>query len=270
MTTRVLGIVFQKGGSGKTTTAINLAAAFARRGHPTLLIDYDPQASATTGLGADPASLEKTVKDAILAQDRGDQVPLDAILATADERLHLLPADITLGQLDTLLGPGGERVLSGLVRRLVTLGPWRWIIIDSPPNLGLGTLSTLLAARELIIPAHVHYFAQAQLPQLFATLSTVERRYDMHWDRITLVPTMFESHTIASSAANAYLDQKYRSMLSRVRIRKNAAIVNAQACGKAIQWFAPTSAGTQDYEALAAELMPAPEPARHVATEVTA
>ena len=262
MSTRVLGIVFQKGGSGKTTTAINLAAAFAGRGQPTLLIDYDPQASATTGLGADPAALTKTVKDMILAQDRGEPLPLDTILATADDRLNILPADITLSQ---LLGPGGERVLAALVKSLVALGRWNWIVIDSPPNLGLGTLSVLLAARELLIPAHVHYFAQTQLPQLFATLDTVQRRYDTHWNRITLVPTMFEANTTVSTAALAYLDREYGEYLSAVRVRKNVAVVNAQAAGKPVQWYSPHCAAAEDYEALAKEILASARQPKEVA-----
>ena len=265
MSTRVLGIVFQKGGSGKTTTAINLAAAFAGRGQPTLLIHYDPQASATTGLGADPAALTKTVKDMILAQDRGEPLPLDTILATADDRLNILPADITLSQLDTLLGPGGERVLAALVKSLVALGRWNWIVIDSPPNLGLGTLSVLLAARELLIPAHVHYFAQTQLPQLFATLDTVQRRYDTHWNRIALVPTMFEASTTVSTAALAYLDREYGEYLSAVRVRKNVAVVNAQAAGKPVQWYSPHCAAAEDYEALAKEILTATRQPKEVA-----
>jgi chromosome partitioning protein len=255
MSTRILGIVFQKGGSGKTTTAINLAAAFAHRGQPTLIIDYDPQASATTGLGADPASLTKTVKDMILAQDSGQSLPLDTILATADDRLHLLPADITLSQLDTLLGPGGERVLAALVKSLVNVGRWDWIVIDSPPNLDLATLSVLLAARELLIPAHVHYFAQTQLPQLFATISTMQRRYEIRWDRIALVPTMYEAGTIASTAAIAYLRREYGEYLSTVHIRKNVAVVNAQAAGKPVQWYDPRCAAAEDYESLATEIL---------------
>ena len=265
MSTRVLGIVFQKGGSGKTTTAINLAAAFAGRGQPTLLIDYAPQASATTGLGADPAALAKTVKDMILAQDRGQPLPLDTILATADDRLNILPADITLSQLDTLLGPGGERVLAALVKSLVALGRWNWIVIDSPPNLGLGTLSVLLAARELLIPAHVHYFAQTQLPQLFATLDTVQRRYDTHWNRIALVPTMFEANTTVSTAALAYLDREYGEYLSAVRVRKNVAVVNAQAAGKPVQWYSPHCAAAEDYEALAKEILASARQPKEVA-----
>jgi chromosome partitioning protein len=267
---RVLGVVFQKGGSGKTTTAVNLAAAFALRRTPTLLIDLDPHAGATTALGGDPSLLTVTVKDALLAVDRGIPVPRDVFLTALDPLITVMPADVTLAQLELLLGTqaGSDLLLRRLVEAVSQPGRWPIVLIDGPPNLGLLSVNILMAATEIIVPVQAHYLPQVQLAQLFATFEQVRRRTGKDWARITIVPTMVEAATTVSAAALEFMGRDYRKYLSRSYIRKNTAIVKAQAQGKAVQWFDPRSPGAKDYEALADELLAKAGAA--VTTEVSA
>jgi len=259
MTARVLGVVFQKGGSGKTTTSVNLAAAFARRKVPTLLIDLDPHAGATTALGGDPSMLSVTVKDALLAVDRGINIPREAFLTASDPLVTVLPADLTLAQMELMLGTqgGADLLLRHLVEALQDLGPWKVVIIDGPPNLGLLSINILMAADELVVPVQAHYLAQVQLSQLFATLEQVRRRTGKEWRRITIVPTMVEASTVVSAQALEFMGRDYRKYLSKTYVRKNTAIVKAQVQGQAVQWFDPRSPGAKDYEALGDELLAA-------------
>lgn len=257
MTPRVLGVVFQKGGSGKTTTSVNLAAALARRKIATLLIDLDPHAGATTALGGDPSLLTVTVKDALIAVDRGIAVPHEAFLTASDPLLTVLPADLTLAQLELTLGTqgGADLLLRRLVEVVAASGRWSVVVIDGPPNLGLLSINILMAAEELVVPVQAHYLAQVQLSQLFATLEQVGRRTGKVWRRITIVPTMVEASTVVSAQALEFMGRDYRKYLSKTYVRKNTAIVKAQVQGQAIQWFDPRSPGARDYEALAAELL---------------
>jgi len=251
----ILGVVFQKGGSGKTTTAINLAAALAARQYRALLIDFDQQASATSGLGGDTTAIQTTVLEALQAVDRGEPVPREAILVSRDPHLEVLPANITLSQLDRIFTVGGERVLTSLVEALGALDRWDVMLIDSSPILGLATLNVLLAATHLIIPVQTRFFAQDQLSKLFVTLRLIERRNGKRWARIIIVPTMVRPGTIATKAALEFLATTYGEYLTKTHIRDNTTLSDAQTEGLAIQWHAPKSHGAEDYDALASEIL---------------
>jgi chromosome partitioning protein len=253
---RIVGIVYEKGGTGKTTTAINLAAAMAGRGQSTLLIDFDHQASATALLGADSNALEASVKDALLAVYEGKPLPR-AILQVRD-RFQLLPSDATLIRVPHMVAHGADHLLKRLVRSLEELNQWDWIFIDGPPSLGTLMVSVLIAARELLIPAQAQYAAQVQMAPMFNTIRALQRAVGVGWDRIIIVPTMVEHRTIASAAALAHLREHYGAYVSRATIRRSIAITYAQMEAKAIQWYDPANAAAQDYEALADELIGLP------------
>jgi len=263
MGARTLGVVFPKGGTAKTTTAINVAAAFAGRGQSTLLIDFDPQASATRLLGADPNDLPVTSRDVLLSALERRPLPRDAVLQVRDQ-LQLLPADATLATLDHFVPAGGELLLRRLVKSLDAMGRWDWIVIDSQPSLGLPAMNVLLAASELLVAAHVLYASQIQLDSLFDILHSLERLHDMSWRRVLIVPTMVEVRTTGTAIALARLREQYGAHLSKTYVRRNMAIAYAQAEAKAVQWYAATSPGAQDYNALADELLQLPSDSQEV------
>ncbi len=254
METRVLGTVFQKGGSGKTSTVINLGASLAAKGRRVLLVDFDPQGAVIAGLGGDPEALELTVLEAMEAAEEGRPLPAGAILSCADDsRLQVLPSDVRLTRIEKG-GHGIERVLSILTRELKRLARWDYILIDSPPNLGVGSLSVLLASDELLIPAQAQYYAMLQLRQLMETVRVVGRRYERSWSRILVVPTMVERGTRQATWALGFLQQTYPELLSRTSIPKNIAVANAQSEGRPVRYHAPGSPAALAYDALADEI----------------
>ncbi len=249
----VIGVVFQKGGTGKTTTAVNLSAAFAFRGLRTLLVDFDPQASATAGLGGRGMRFEKTVIHLLEAVDRGEDPPEDTVLPTRDPNLYLVPADIGLARIEVLFEEGAEHLLRQALDRLRP--KFDRIVVDGPPNLGVCTVSIVLAADTLVVPVQTHYYSEIQLQGLMALLRRISGRYGKSWARTVIVPTIAELGTVEAAQVLRNLRSAYPDLLSRTVIRKNVAIARAQREGQPIQWYDPRSPGARDYEALATELL---------------
>ena len=247
----ILGVVFQKGGTGKTTTAVNLSAGFAARGLRTLLVDFDPQASATAGLGGHGTEFRATVLQLLEAVDRGEPLPEEAILQTQDPHLWFIPADISLARLEVIFDEGAEHLLAQALDPL--RDRYDVIVIDGPPNLGICTVSITLAAHSLIVPVQTHFYSEIQLQSLMALLRRISKRYGKAWQRVIVVPTLAELNTIESTQVIANLRSRYQT--SRTVIRKNVTIARAQRAGQPIQWYDPKSTGAADYEALAEELV---------------
>lgn len=246
---RRIAITNQKGGSGKTTTAVNLAAALAEKGKKVLLIDLDPQASATAWLG---------VKDGgrgLLDVIGGNGNLLDNIHDTGIKNLSLIPASSWLvGAERTLAGElGAETILN---RKLDALpDDWDFVLIDCTPSLGLLTVSALVASRELLVPVEAHILALNGLAQLLKTVDVVKERLNPHLAISGILVCRYNKRTRHSQDILETLKSKFGNVVYNTAIRENIRLAEAPSFSQPITLYDTASAGAEDYRALAGEIL---------------
>ena len=251
-TARIFALANQKGGVGKTTSAINLGAGLAELGQKILLVDFDPQGGCAIGLGYQPDELEVTIYNCLL--DR-DTTPDDAIIHTQIENLDLLPSNIDLS--------AAELMLSGEVAReqslLRVLAPLRsrydFIFIDCMPSLGLLTVNALTAADGVIIPLECEYYALRGMAQLMDSIGIVQERLNprLHVDGI--VATMYDRRTLHSREVLTTVEEAFGNKLFDTVVRKTIRFAEAPVAGQPILSYAPSSTGASAYRRLAKEVM---------------
>lgn len=259
---RVIALMNQKGGVGKTTTTVNLAAAFARAGRATLVIDLDPQSHATLHLGVDPAAVERSAYD--LFTDASFD-PAAAIREVSKD-LWLLPATTDLAGVETELASTPERQHC-LERALAALkGRFEFVLIDCPPSLGLLTVNALAAAREVIIPMQAHFLALQGVGKLLETVQLVSRGVNPRL-RVTGVvlcmhdPSSTHTREVVSDLEaffDAGREQESPWRFARVlrpAVRRNIKLAECPSFGKTIFDYAPDAPGAQDYAAIAEPLL---------------
>ncbi|MGE3469414.1 MAG: ParA family protein [Vicinamibacterales bacterium] len=252
--TRVIAVTNQKGGVGKTTTAINLAAGLALAGHSTLLLDLDPQANATSGLGLKQRALEgPTVYHALTTDPMG--APSQYVMSTSVDRLALIPAtrDLTGAEIELISLSDRERRLKDLVDGL--RGRFEFIVIDCPPSLGLLTLNGLVAADGVLIPLHCEFFALEGLADLVGTLRRVRGAYNPSLDIEGVLLTMYDERTNLGQQVARDVREFFKDKVFSTVIPRNIKLGEAPSHGVPGVVYDARSRGAEAYLALAREVV---------------
>ncbi len=252
-TARIFAVANQKGGVGKTTTAINLAAAFADRGMRVLLVDLDPQGNASTGLGISPDERNRTSYDLLLGDAELDEV----ILPTKISGLHLCPANADLSSADMEMVATEKRsfLLHDALRQP---GMDRYafdaILIDCPPSLNLLTVNALVACHSVIVPLQTEFFALEGLSQLMLTIREVRQSANMDLRIEGIVLTMFDGRNNLALQVEADVRETLGTLVFRSVIPRNVRVSEAPSFGLPVLNYDPTSKGSVAYRALAEEI----------------
>jgi len=248
---RIISVVNQKGGVGKTTTAINLGAYLAEAGKFVLIIDLDPQANASSGLGIDHRNLERGVYEAVLGTARMREI----VQPTAHETLRVAPATPGLAGLNIELVDMDRREFKLYDSLLEVRNDYDYILIDCPPTLGLITLNGIVAADEVLIPVQAEYFALEGLGQLLETVNLVKDRLRPEIDILGAVLTMYDSRTKLSDDVMQELYKYFPNNIFRSVIPRSVRLAEAPSFGRSIVMFDATSKGARAYERLAREVL---------------
>jgi chromosome partitioning protein len=247
----LISVVNQKGGVGKTTTAVNVASYLALNGRFVLLVDLDPQANATSGLGVDHRTLEKGVYEAVIGE-----VPFkDIILPTKVDGLKLAPSTPALAGAAVELVSVERREFRLADALMEVRNHFDYIIIDCPPSLGLLTINGLTAADRILIPVQAEYFALEGLSQLLSTIDLVKESLHSDLEILGAVLTMFDARNRLAGDVMNELYKYFPNKIFRSVIPRNVDLAEAPSFGQPIAHYEPRSKGAKAYERLAREIL---------------
>ena len=257
-TARLIALVNQKGGCGKTTTAVNLAACLAVSNRRVLLIDLDPQANATVSLGVDPGKLERTIYQ-VLVDDPGDgdlTIDLPSVVVPSNvPNLDLAPSSIDLAAAELELSARIGRENSLRKKILPVRDSYDYIMLDTPPSLGLLTLNALVACEEVIIPIQTHYYALLGMRQLLRTMKVVRDEVGHQIEIAGVVPTMYDARTSIGKEILQGIRDYFGDKVFASAIHFNIKLVESSMAGVPVFVHMRASRGAQEYMNLAKEVM---------------
>jgi chromosome partitioning protein len=251
---RVIAVANQKGGVGKTTTTINLAACLADIGYRVLVVDLDPQANATTGLGIDPRAISASMYDVMLRD-----VPLsECAIATDYDRLLVAPSSLDLAGAEIELVPTFNRERKLRIAIESMLADLDFVFIDCPPSLGLLTVNALTAAGEVLVPIQCEYYALEGLGQLLRNVELVQRNLNEGLEVSTIALVMFDARTKLSAQVAEEVRSHFGDKVCRQIVPRSVRLSEAPSFGQPIIQFDPRSRGALAYRALAQEVAGGP------------
>ena len=248
---RILCFANQKGGVGKTTSAVNVAACLARAGKKVLLVDADPQGNATSGIGVSKRELESTVYDVLI----GEKTVEETVVETSTKNLFLLPSGIDLvgAELELADEPRREYRLKDALEQVRE--QYEYIIIDCPPALGLVTINTLVAADGVIIPLLCEYYSLEGLTQLNATIGQIRKRYNAHLELLGVLLNMYDGRLNLTVSVLEEIKKFFPGKVFRTPIPRSVRMSEAPSHGLSIVDYEPHGKGAAAYGAVTRELM---------------
>lgn len=248
---RIIAIANQKGGVGKTTTAINLAASLAALEKKVIIIDADPQANATSGIGIDYRQIKCTVYDCLI----DGKEPLEAIHSTGVENLSVMPSNIDLvgAEIEMLDRHEREKIMKGILAKIA--GNFDYVIIDCSPSLGLLTVNALTAANSVIIPVQCEYFALEGLGKLLNTIRIIQNNLNPDLEIEGFLLTMYDSRLRLSNQVAEEVNKHFQQMVFKTIIQRNVKLSEAPSFGQPAILYDADSRGTVNYLNLAKELI---------------
>ncbi|MBN1355763.1 ParA family protein [bacterium] len=249
---RIIAVTNQKGGSGKTTTSVNLAAALALNERKVLLVDLDPQANATIGLGFSSTDLDKSIYHVLIDPDA--EMP-EIVRKTDLVNLDLVPATIHLSGAEVELVNTIGREITLREKLLPVVDRYDYIIIDCPPSLGLLTLNALTTAREIIIPVQTHFYALEGMSLLMNTIDLVRKRLNHKLNITGILATIYQSGTKLSERVMEELRKYFGKQVFETIIRMNVKLAEAPGHGQPVMLYDSESNGAVDYMDLAREVI---------------
>ena len=248
---KIIAFTNKKGGVGKTTTAVNMAAYCADLGKRTLLVDIDSQGNATTALGFSKSQLKKSVHNVLIEDDAA----ANNILPTQVQLLDILPSNVDLSgaEVDLVYKKNRERILREALEKV--RGDYDYIFIDCPPSLGLLTINAWVAADSVIIPLQGEYFALEGVSQLMNTIALVKQRLNPNLSIEGVVITMYDGRALISRQIAAEIKKFFKNKLYEIVIPRNVSLAEAPSHGKPIMLYEPKCVGARAYKALTEEFL---------------
>ena len=246
---RIVAILNQKGGVGKTTTTINLAAYLAKSGKSVLIVDFDPQGNATSGLGLDKMATDATAYELIAGKVSLSQ----AVQECRVQNLFIVPANANLAAAEIELVSQNKR--EHVLREALSASSYDYVLIDCPPSLGLLTINALTAANQLLIPVQAEYYALEGLSQLLSVVQRVRSGLNTQLELLGVVVTMYDSRTSLSEQVYQELKKYFGDKLLKTIIPRNVRVAEAPSYGKPISEHDKWSKGARAYKQLSKEIL---------------